>query len=313
MRDGSPLHPASASRIPVMADAFRKRTGWILFAAIIAQVLLVSAQVQTKSGVRAIEAVSFGAFARVQGAASSIVRGVRDVWTNYAALRGAKDENAELKRRMSELEVRLQEQRALAARTTKLQELLDLKQDVTLPTVAAEVIAGNANPGVRQITINRGSADGVQNSMAVISPRGVVGRVIGHPSARAARVQLIIDHSAAAGALTERTRAGGMVTGGDRQPPLAMELVSNLADVKPGDVVVTSGVDGIYPKGYILGTVESSDRGPGLYRVISVRPSVDFSSLEEVLVVLVPARPATPELEEKPATSPPAATPQVVK
>jgi rod shape-determining protein MreC len=287
-----------------MSDSVRKRTGWILFAAIIAQVLLVSAQVQTRSGVRAIEAVSFGTFARLQGGASSIVRSVRDVWTNYAALRGARDENAELKRRMGELEVRLQEQRALAARSEKLQDLLDLKQNATLPTVAAEVIAGNANPGVRQITINRGTADGVQRSMAVISPRGVVGRVIGYPSAHAARVQLIIDHSAAAGALTERTRAGGMVTGGDRQPPLAMELVSNLADVESGDVVVTSGVDGIFPKGYILGTVESSERGPGLYRVITVKPSVDFSSLEEVLVVLVPPRPAMPETEEQPAAPP---------
>jgi rod shape-determining protein MreC len=290
-----------------MSDSFRKRTGWILFAAVIAQVLLVSAQVQTKSGVRAIEAVSFGAFARVQGTTSSMVRGVRDVWTNYAALRGARDENAQLKRQMADLEVRLQEQRALAARTTRLQDLLELKQSAAIPTIAAEVIAGNANPGVRQITIDRGTADGVQANMAVISPRGVVGRVIGHPSAHAARVQLIIDHSAAAGALTERTRAGGMVTGGDRQPPLAMELVSNLADVKSGDVVVTSGVDGIFPKGYIIGTVEGADRGPGLYRAITVRPAVDFSSLEEVLVVLVPPRPAMADTDEKPAK------PQAVK
>ena len=96
------------------------------------------------------------------------------------------------------------------------------------------------------------------------------------------------------------------MTGGDRQPPLAMELVSNLADVKSGDVVVTSGVDGIFPKGYIIGTVEGADRGPGLYRMITVRPAVDFSSLEEVLVVLVPPRPATADTE-KPAT------PQAVK
>ena len=200
--------------------------------AVIAQVLLISAQVQTKSGVRAIEAVSFGLFARVQSAASSSVRGVRDVWTNYAALRGARDENETLKKQLAELSVELQQQRGLAARAGKFQELLDLKTSIDLPTVAAEVIAGNANPGMRQITIGRGTADGVQANMAVISPRGVVGRIVGQPAAHAARVQLIIDHSAAAGALTERTRAGGMVIGVDRQPPLAMELVSNLADVK---------------------------------------------------------------------------------
>jgi rod shape-determining protein MreC len=83
-----------------------------------------------------------------------------------------------------------------------------------------------------------------------------------------------------------------MIVGAETNPPLRMELVSNFADVKAGDNVVASGVDGIYPKGYLIGQVERSDRGGGLYRTISVRPAVDFSSLEEVLVVLAPPRPA---------------------
>jgi rod shape-determining protein MreC len=81
----------------------------------------------------------------------------------------------------------------------------------------------------------------------------------------------------------------------DGDPPFTMELVSNLADVQAGDTVVASGVDGIYPKGFTIGRVESADRGSALYRTITVRPSVDFSSLEEVLVVLVPARLANPD------------------
>jgi len=272
----------------------RKRTGVVFLIAILAQVILVSVQVQTRSGVRAIEAVSFGAFSRVQLATSSFVRGVRDVWTNYGALRGARDENTALKSQLAELEIRLQEQRALAGRTAKLQELLDLKQNTELPTVAAEVIAGKPNPDVMQITIGRGAADGVQADMAVIAPRGIVGRVVGEPAAHAARVQLIIDRSAAAGALSERTRAGGLIVGVDGQPPLAMDLVPNLTDIKEGDVIVTSGVDGIYPKGYAIGVVEKSEGGTALHRLITVRPAVDFTSLEEVLVVLVPARGATP-------------------
>jgi len=112
----------------------------------------------------------------------------------------------------------------------------------------------------------------------------------------AARVQLIIDRDAAVGAVTERTRAGGVVLGTqDKQgSALSMDLVSNLSDVQPGDVVVASGVDGIYPKGFVIGTVESSEAGEELHRRIAVRPAVDFSSLEEVLVVLVAARGATP-------------------
>jgi rod shape-determining protein MreC len=210
-------------------------------------------------------------------------------------LRGVRKENETLRRQVADLEVRLQEQRALASRSTKLQELLSLQTTTTLPTVAAEVIAGNPNSGILTITIGRGSADGVQADMAVIAPAGVVGRVIGPPATHAARVQLLIDRNAAAGALIERTREGGMVVGVDKDPPLSMDLVSNLADVKSGDTVIASGVDGIYPKGFTIGRVESSERGSGLYRAITVRPSVDFSSLEEVLVVLTPARSATPE------------------
>ena len=85
-----------------------------------------------------------------------------------------------------------------------------------------------------------------------------------------------------------------MVAGVDEDPPLQLQLVSNLADVVVGDAVVSSGTDGVYPRGFAIGTVEKSERGHGLYRAIAVRPAVDFSSIEEVLIVLVPARPAAP-------------------
>lgn len=270
----------------------RKRTGWIFFSAMIAQILLVSAQVQTKSGVRALNAVTFEVFSRIEHGTASFVKGGQGFWGNYIGLRGVKVENDALKKRLADLEVALQQQHALAARTQQLQSLLNLKSQATVPTLAAEVIAGNPDPVMRTITIDRGSADGVQADMAVIAPGGVVGRVIGPVARNAARVQLIVDRTAAAGALIERTRAGGMVVGAEATPPLRMELVSNLADVQAGDLVVASGVDGIYPKGYSIGKVEKAEKTGGLYYTITVRPSVDFSSVEEVLVVLTPPRPA---------------------
>ena len=272
----------------------RQRTGYLFLAVTLAQVILISSQVQSKSGGRVLQSVTLGAFARVQHAASSVIHGVRNAWGNYVNLRGVRAENEVLRSRVADLEVRLQEQRALAGRTTKLQELLNLRATVSAPTLAAEVIAGNPNPGMMSVTIDRGSAEGVEENMAVIAPTGIVGRVVGTPAAHAARVQLIIDRHAAAGALTERSRAGGMIVG-QNEPggPLRMELVSNLADVKVGDVIVTSGADGIYPKGFTIGRVESVERGTGLYLSVTVRPAVEFRSLEEVLVVLVPARPAT--------------------
>jgi rod shape-determining protein MreC len=272
----------------------RQRTGYLLLAVMLGHVILISAQVQSKSGVRVLESVTFGVFSWIQRGASAVVDAGRSTWSDYVALRGVRAENEGLRKQVAELEVRLQGERALAARTVRLQELMDLKTQTTLPTLAAEVIAGNPNPGMRTITIDRGTADGVEADMAVVAPKGIVGRVVGPVAAHAARVQLIIDAYAAAGALTERTRAGGMVIGyPEGDPPLRMDLVSNLSDVKVGDLVVASGVDGIYPKGYTIGRVETVERGPDLYLSIAVRPAADFSSLEEVLVVLVPGGPAT--------------------
>lgn len=273
----------------------RQRTGYLFLAVMVGHLILISAQVQSRAGVPVLEGITFGVFSRLQGGAAGIIEGVRDVWTNYFALRGVRVENEALRKQVADLEVRLQEQRALAARSGRLQALMDLRQSTSLPTLAAEVIAGNPNAGLLTVTIDRGTADGVQANMAVIAPLGIVGRVVGPVAAHAARVQLLIDNNAAVGAVSERTRAGGMVVGVEGDPPLRMELVSNLADIKAGDLIVASGIDGIYPKGFSLGTVETSERGQGLHRSITIRPKVDFSSLEEVLVVLVPARGATPE------------------
>jgi rod shape-determining protein MreC len=265
--------------------------------------ILISAQVQSRAGVPVLEGVTFGVFSRLQGGVASVIRTVTGTWTNYVGLRGAQVENEGLRKQVAELEIRLQEQRALAARAAHLEATLNLQQSVSLPTVAAEIIAGNPNPGLLTVTVNRGSADGVQADMAVIGPKGIIGRVIGPVASHASRVQLLIDQAAAVGAVTERTRAGGLVVGVDSDPPLRMELVSNLADVNQGDIVVASGIDGIYPKGFMIGTVEKSEPGPRLHRTIAVRPAVDFSSLEEVLIVLVPARGAMPDESGTPRES----------
>jgi rod shape-determining protein MreC len=269
---------------------YRPRTGILFAAVMIGHLILISAQVQSKAGVPVLEGITFGVFSRIQGGAAGLFRSGAGTWSSYVALRGVKVENEALRQQVAALEVRLQEQRALASRAERLQTLLGFRDGTTLPTLAAEVIAGNPNPGLMTVTVNRGSADGVQADMAVIAPKGLVGRVVGPVAAHAARVQLLIDRNAAAGAVSERTRAGGMVAGVEGDPPFAMELVSNLADVAVGDLIVASGIDGIYPRGFAIGTVERSERGPNLHRLIAVRPAVDFSSLEGVLIVLVPAR-----------------------
>ena len=264
----------------------RQRTGYLFLTVMLGHVILISAQVPSRSGPKVLQAVALGVFGQVARATAAVTGTMADLWHGYVDLRGVRAENAVLRRELADLQVRLHEERALAGRAAGLTALLDLRTRVALPTVAAEVIAGAATPGFQTITINRGSADGVQRDMAVIGPSGVIGRVFGEPAAHAAQVQLIIGKNAAAGAMIERSRAGGVVPGGAGDPPLALEYVSNLADVLAGDLVVTSGIDGIYPKGFPIGAVESAAPGPALYQIIKVRPVVDFSSLEDVLVVL---------------------------
>lgn len=280
----------------------RQRTGYLFLAVTLGHIILISAQVQSKSGGRLLEDVVFSVFSQAQRGTASGIGSVRNVWGNYLALRGLKQENDALRRQVADLQVRLQQEHALAQRSLRLQQLLDLRGRVVLPTLAAEVIGGDSSPGLHTIMINKGERDGVRANYAVIAPAGVVGRVLDRPAARAARVQLIISRSAGAGAIIERSRAGGVIVGGGDDPPLEMEYVSNLADVKVGDTVVTSGTDGIYPKGYPLGRVESVQRGAGLYTRIRVRPVVDFSNIEEVLVVM-----ARPHEEAEPPPVTPAA------
>jgi rod shape-determining protein MreC len=104
-------------------------------------------------------------------------------------------------------------------------------------------------------------------------------------------VQLIMGRNAGAAAYLDRTGAGGFVVGGNEDPPLDMEDVSNLVDVQVGDLVLTSGMDGIFPRGFTIGRVEAAERGSGTYRRIAVRPTVDFSNLQYVLVVTTPPSP----------------------
>ena len=265
---------------------FRQRAGYLFLAVMVGHIVLISAQVSSRRGVPVLEEVTFGLFSEVQRGAWAVVSGARGVWGGYVGLRSVREENDALRQKLADVEVQLQEQRALADRSRGFERLLDLRGRTDLQTVAAEVIASSVAPEFRTLTIDKGSHQGLSTDMAVIAPAGVVGRVVS-PTARASKVQLLIDRNAAAGSLVARSRAQGVVTGrGDGL--LRMEYVAEIAELAVGDAVVTSGIDGIFPKGFVIGRIEHIDRSGGGYKEILVKPAVDFTSLEEVLVVLTP-------------------------
>jgi len=275
----------------------RQRTGWLFMAVMVGHIVLISAQVNSRRGVPMLEEVTFGAFAEVQRASAQVIGNVQEGWQNYFALQQIRRENDDLKQRVAQLEIKVQQERAQAEQTRTLQGLLKLQQDTAPPTLAANVIGASADAYFRTISIDKGTAEALRTDMAVIAPAGVVGRII-LPTRRAAKVQLLIDRNAAAAALIERSRAQGVVigTGGGT---MTMAYLPGSADVKVGDRVVTSGIDRIYPKGFVIGQIESLQRGAGEFNGIVIRPAVDFSSLEAVLVVTAPPAPDVPADQAK--------------
>ncbi len=266
----------------------RQRFGYLVLAVVIGHVIVISAQINAQPGATILESVAFGVFAEVQQLLATTRDGVTGVWSGYISLRGLREQNEGLNLEIAGLRIELQEQRAIAEQARSLERLLGLHETLDLLTQGARIIASDATPYFSTITIDRGSLHGVQPDLAVIVPAGVVGRVVGVPGERAAKVQLLVDRNAAAGALIERTRASGVVIGTDDDRVMRMDYVSNLEDVRVGDRIVTSGTDGIYPKGFLVGDVTAVVEGVGLYRVIDVDPVVDFTKLEEVLVVIDP-------------------------
>ena len=266
--------------------AIRQRSGYLFLGVILGHILLISSQVNSRAGVPVLEFVTFGIFSEVQRVIASGFGGVRDVWGGYIGLRHLKTENDSLKRQLADAQIAVQQQRALADRARGLQQLLELRDRSNLKTTAAQIIGDAPTPDFRTITIDKGTLHGLKTDMAVLAPAGVVGRVI-KPTARSAIVQLLIDRNAAAGVIIERSRAQGVAMGaGDGR--LRLEYMSEAFDVAVGDEVVTSGIDNIYPKGFAVGKIDSIEKSGAAYRRISIKPAVDFSALEEVLIVLTP-------------------------
>lgn len=268
-----------------------RRTLTLFVIVCLGHVLLISSQVQSRSGMPVIQAAAFGVFAGVQRMTAGVADAISGTWTNYFALRGAVRENAQLKQQVLDLQALLQRQQADVARTRTLEDALGLKGRSADTLVAAEVIAGNPAPGALTVTINRGSSDGIAPDMAVIGAKGVVGRVISPIVPYAATVQLLSGRAAAAAVAFERSNAGGMATGGAADGLLRAEYVPVLAEVQVGERVTTSGLDGIFPAGYPVGTVERVNRLGGADREIAIRPVVDFSHLDVVLVVVAKHEP----------------------
>jgi rod shape-determining protein MreC len=152
-----------------------------------------------------------------------------------------------------------------------------------MPTVMAEPIMLDTSSRFKSIILDRGSNTGIEVNDAVVNANGLIGRVV-LTTKDMAKVQLITDGNSSVGVLVDRTRRQGVLRG-DGATAAQLFDIPSLSDVRPGDVVMTAGIDGIYPKGIPVGVVTKAEKGQDLFKTISVKPSVDFGSVEEVIVL----------------------------
>lgn len=227
----------------------------------------------------------------LQESVTRTVRFAEDIWIHYFFLVSTARENENLRRKLALVEQQINSCHEISLANARLKQLLNFKSSTDCDMVAAEVVAMDPSPWYRTVIINKGVIDGVEKGFPVVVPEGIVGKVIG-VSGNYAKVQLIIDRNSATDAMDQRTRARGILDGLSSQE-CSFEYALRKLDISVGDVVITSGFDGIFPKGLPIGRISKViRRNSGIFQEIKVTPYVDFDKLEEVLVILNP-----PEIE----------------
>ena len=269
------------------ANTAQRKAPWILAVLLLSQVILMSTNARHPDSEQSFLRVWLvTAFAPVVRGADAVISSVRDTFSSYIANRHAQAENAELREQIDQLTA----ERANAFEQQA--ELKALRNQLALPTrpqyheIAANVFSRDAVLWFRRLTIDRGTLDGVKRDMPVATAGGIVGRVIS-VGPNYAMVQVITDKHAGLGAMLQNSRATGEVHGLDHDR-CELKNISTRENVEVGESVVTTGLDRIYPKGLLVGTVERIEVDPNApwHRII-IKPAAPVDRVEHVFVLLV--------------------------
>ena len=247
--------------------------------------LLISLNIKERKNLPLFEKIVFEISSPFQKTIRSTIKGVKTLWGNYVFLVNLKKENAALRKTiiaLKEENLRLKED---SIANLRLRKLFFFKEVFRSPMVSAEVISEDPSSWFKTIVLNKGSKDGIEKKMAVVTSEGIVGRVI-EVSRSISKVLLLTDHSSAIDAMVQRTRAKGILEGRVNQT-CQLKYVSRADDVSMGDDIMSSGLGGTFPKGLPLGRVSKIRKeGSGLFQYVEVTPSVDLTKLEEVFILV---------------------------
>jgi rod shape-determining protein MreC len=252
---------------------------------LLAALIFFSLNLRHKESSNSFERGILSIFAPAGGSVSRANGYFSGIWGDYIYLVGVEKENKKLKERIKQLNKKIIQDNEATLAGARLQQLLNLKSAIRTPSIAATVIGEDVTPWFRTVIVDRGSVDGIREGMPVIASEGVVGRVV-RVAANSSRLLLITDHASAIAANVQRSRARGVVMGKNRGI-CTLEFSQRGEDVKVGDILVTSGIGGVFPKGLPLGEVTMVKKGEyGIFQTVEMRPFVSLSRLEEVLVLV---------------------------
>jgi rod shape-determining protein MreC len=262
----------------------RHKSLFLLAGVLVLQVLMLAVQIKRDSEGRLIRVWTVGAVSPFERAGSSGFGWFRTAWRHYFALQNTTKENEQIRRENEALKLQIAQLQGKAAEADRLAALLKFRQSHTdVPMIGARVIGTGAGTASLVIQLDRGERDGIRKNMGVITPDGVVGKVVeSYPNA--AQVLLLTDKESGVGAMLADSRIQSPV-GGQGEPLLVMKYVPNDDEVNPGERVVTSGMDRIFPRDLPVGTVTEIKPG-NPFKQIRVKPAANLERLEEVLVLL---------------------------
>jgi len=264
----------------------RYRNVTFLAAAIFLQILGLAIQIKRSTQNESSRLIRLWAVSIVAPLEKGIVRvqgGASGVWHNYFYLRGVRQENRDLREQIEQLRLEQVRLKQDAEQARRLQSLLGFKEQFIGATKAAQVIGSSGSEQSRLVYIDKGSNDGIKNEMPVITADGVVGKVLSVIDGSTSQVLLINDQQSGVGAILEQSRLQGVLKG-RASGELVIDKIMTDEEVKPGDRILTSGGDRIFPKGLPVGTVAKITKGPEFLQV-TVKPSATLTRLEEVLVI----------------------------
>jgi rod shape-determining protein MreC len=278
-----------------MIHAFERRPLVLFITILVLNLVLLSVQVRSEQGRFFLRKWSLFFVTPVASAMHFVTNKSEKALSRYVFLRGAQQENQQLRSENAALKVEVEQLSAMQSMAIRSAHYSLLRQQYSFGTLLAGVIWKTSSFHSDHFGINAGARDGLRKGSAVLSPEGIAGRVV-TIEPFGAEVEPITGRGSAVGGVLSRSRLQGVLQG-DGSELLEWRLIPNHEEVEIGEVVYTSGADRIYPKGLPIGLIVKSERGEMVYRDIRVRPFVDYSRLEEVLVVTTPKRNAEIRLE----------------